>query len=93
MLRLMAEAEAGVRLVAIVDPARNDIQQRIKESRVSVAKSLAIFDDVDAFLDGNADVDAIILGTRCLLHTPIAIKLAPLGLPLFFEKPVAIGWQ
>jgi predicted dehydrogenase len=93
MLQLMAEAEPGVRLVAIVDPARNDVQRRIEESRVSVDKPPAIFDDVDAFLAGNADVDAIVLGTRCLLHTPIAIKLASLGLPLFFEKPVAIDWQ
>ncbi len=92
MLRLMAEAEDTVQVVAVVDPARDEARRRLEEAKVPVAGSLGIYQDVDSFLTAGADVDAIILGTRCLLHTPIAVKLAPLALPLFLEKPVAISW-
>ena len=93
MLKLMAEVEPHVRLDVVVDPARDQARKRLSESHIAVADALGEFDDVDAFLAGAADVDAVILGTRCLLHTPMAVKLAPLGLPLFIEKPVAISWQ
>jgi len=93
MLRLMADAEPGVRVEAIVDPAQQAAKRRIAESDIPVASPAAAFEDVDAFIDRAPSVDGIILGTRCLLHTPIAVKLAPLGIPLFIEKPVAISWQ
>ena len=32
---------------------------------------------------------ASLIGTRCSLHTPMAVKVAARGLPLFLEKPVA----
>ncbi|MCP4250770.1 MAG: Gfo/Idh/MocA family oxidoreductase [bacterium] len=92
MLRLMAEAEPGVRLDVIVDPAGDEARKRLGESEIPTAETIAEFEDVDTFVAGAADVDAIVLGTRCLLHTPIAVKLAPMGLPLFIEKPVAISW-
>jgi predicted dehydrogenase len=31
------------------------------------------------------------LGTRCNLHTPLAVKIAGAGLPLYLEKPVGIS--
>ncbi len=93
MMQLMTEAEPGVRLEAIVDPAAAEARKRLEDGKVNAAKNMAVFDDVDDFLSAGADVDAIILGTRCLLHTPIAVKLAPLCLPIFMEKPVAISWQ
>lgn len=34
-------------------------------------------------------LDGILVGTRCSLHTEIALKVLPTGLPLFLEKPVA----
>jgi len=32
----------------------------------------------------------VLIGTRCDLHAPLAVKVAPTGLPVFLEKPVAI---
>ncbi|GGD52823.1 Gfo/Idh/MocA family protein [Paenibacillus nasutitermitis] len=34
-------------------------------------------------------LDGILIGTRCSLHTDIALRVLPTGLPLFLEKPVA----
>lgn len=93
ILQLLAEAHDGLRVEAVIDPARDAAMRRLDTERVKVAKSVAMYDDLDAFMERPADVNAVILSTRCLLHTPIAVKLAALGLPLFVEKPVAITWQ
>ena len=92
ILQLLAEAEPAVRVEAIVDPAGAEAEHRLATARVPVADPVASYADVDAFLEGSPEVDALLLGTRCLLHTPIAVKIAPLNLPLFLEKPVAISW-
>jgi predicted dehydrogenase len=34
-------------------------------------------------------LDGILIGTRCSLHTTMALKVFPHGIPLFLEKPVA----
>jgi predicted dehydrogenase len=92
MLRLMADAEPGVRVEVIVDPHRAAARRRAVEADLPLAAAPASFDDVDEFVEAAPAVDGVILGTRCLLHTPIAVKLSPLGIPLFIEKPVAISW-
>ena len=33
--------------------------------------------------------DALLIGTMCNLHAPLAVEASRLGLPLFLEKPVA----
>lgn len=93
MLQLMARSERAVRVEAIVDPARDAALERVHQAKVPVAKTAATYDDVDAFVDAGPEVDGVLLGTRCLLHTPIAVRLAALPLPLFIEKPLAISWQ
>jgi predicted dehydrogenase len=44
-------------------------------------------------LEDPADYDGVIIGTRCHLHTEMAIRVASVGLPLFLEKPVAISLE
>jgi predicted dehydrogenase len=39
------------------------------------------------------DLDALMIGTRCNIHTPMAVKAASTGLPLYLEKPVAISQE
>ncbi|MEF3306477.1 Gfo/Idh/MocA family protein [Paenibacillus sp. GYB003] len=34
-------------------------------------------------------LDGVLIGTRCSLHTEMALKVLPTGIPLFLEKPVA----
>ena len=37
----------------------------------------------------NEELDGILVGTRCSLHTQMAIKVMKAGIPLYLEKPVA----
>src|SRR5215217_7977769 len=41
-------------------------------------------------IDADA-IDGVVIGTRCDLHAPLAVKVAASGLPVFLEKPAAIS--
>lgn len=77
---------ADVHVVAAVDPAEVSLRVSFPER----LESVAFYDDVDAMLDG-ADLDGVMIGTRCRMHTPYAIKVLERGLPLYLEKPVSIS--
>lgn len=79
---------AGTRVVAILDPQAVELREQFSES-LSEAE---IYDDVDRMLD-SAQLDGVLIGTRCDLHTPYAVKVLARNLPLFLEKPVAISWD
>jgi predicted dehydrogenase len=38
-------------------------------------------------------LDGVLIGTRCSLHTEMALKVLPTGIPLFLEKPVATNME
>lgn len=91
MTRLLLQADAEVRLAAVADPAEGDIRARLMAAGIN-AGGTTFFTDVDALLHrAAADLDGLLIGTRCHLHTPIAVRCAPAGLPIFLEKPVAIS--
>jgi predicted dehydrogenase len=51
------------------------------------------YQTLEEMLEAGPEIDAVIVGTRCNLHTPIAVKIAKLNVPIFLEKPVCISWQ
>ena len=79
---------ADTRVVALVDPRaeilRAQFPDRLAEARV--------YDDVDRMLD-QEKLDGVLIGTRCSLHAPYAIRVLARDLPLFLEKPVATSWE
>ena len=72
---------------AITDPRGAEY----KESHEDL-KNAGIYEDADEMLD-KEQFDGVLVGTRCSLHTPMAIKVAKRGLPLFLEKPVATSME
>ena len=46
----------------------------------------------DKMLEEN-EFDGIIIGTRCNIHTELAVKVLKKRIPLFLEKPVAISME
>lgn len=50
-------------------------------------------DSADQLLEQAEQLDGVMIGTRCNLHTELACKVAQTGLPLFLEKPVAITFE
>ncbi|MBN1808402.1 MAG: Gfo/Idh/MocA family oxidoreductase [Planctomycetes bacterium] len=51
-------------------------------------KKIEFYEDADRMLE-QAELDAVMIGTRCSLHAKMGAKVAERKLPLFLEKPVA----
>ncbi|UQZ82593.1 Putative oxidoreductase YteT precursor [Paenibacillus konkukensis] len=68
------------------DPAKHE------EARQAGSEQVRIFETPEAML-ADMNLDGIIIGTRCSLHTSMALKVLPSGLPLFLEKPVATSLE
>ena len=83
------EAEPDMRVVGVVDPDEKGARQRLPE----LDREDVVFYKALKQMAAKGRLDALAIGTRCHLHTPYAIEAAPLGLPLFLEKPVAISME
>jgi len=76
------------KVVAICDPRAEEI----KATGHDLVADTEYFGTPEELL-AQADLDGIMIGTRCHLHTPMAVKAAKRGLPIFLEKPVAISFE
>ena len=76
-------------VTAIADPRAREIQA----TNDSFLAEASFYDSADDLLQHYDQLDGVMIGTRCLLHTEMACKVAPTGLPLFLEKPVAITFD
>ncbi len=86
---LMRE-DPSVVLTAVADPSPEGVRRRLVEDKVP-HDGVRLYPDADALLSHADEFDGVVVGTRCDLHTPMATKVAPTGLPVFLEKPVGIN--
>jgi predicted dehydrogenase len=93
MVRMMCAADPDVRLAGVADPSLDVVRDRVSAGGVRGADDLHFFHDADELVKHAGDFDGVVIGTRCNLHTPLAVKLAATGLPVFLEKPVAVSWD
>jgi predicted dehydrogenase len=92
MIASMQIVDPGVRIWAVADPDMGSARRRLVMVEPARAEA-RMYPSADAMLEDPADYDGIVIGTRCHLHTRMAIKVASVGLPLFLEKPVAISLE
>jgi predicted dehydrogenase len=88
ILQTIARFHAGTEVVAVLDPRAEDLREAFSDALAGTT----FYDDVDRMLDDH-DLDGVLIGTRCTLHTPYAVKVLERHLPLFLEKPVATSWE
>jgi len=74
-------------IAAITDPKGPEYKGQFED-----LKNAKLYQDADELLD-TEQLDGVLVGTRCSLHTPMAVKVAQRGLPLFLEKPVATSME
>ena len=86
--REVAGMDAAVRIAAVADPRRDEIRGRGDK----LLAGTAFFRNADELL-ASGRFDGIIIGTRCNLHTEMALKVASTGTPLFLEKPVSVTFD
>ncbi|GIP33241.1 Gfo/Idh/MocA family protein [Paenibacillus sp. J2TS4] len=79
--------EPSCRIAAIADTRHNKVREEHPELH-----DVAWYGSVEELLNG-PKLDGILIGTRCSLHTELALKVLPTGLPLFLEKPVSTNLE
>lgn len=91
LVKEMINMYSSCKLTAIADIAVEETKKKLEEDGFDTAK-VRIFKDADELLQ-NGDYDGVFIGTRCSLHTNMALKVLPLHVPLFLEKPVATNME
>lgn len=95
MLEMMRQIEPQVQVAGLVDPAVDRVRQRLRDHKIP-DEHVTPYESIAAMLDDPGRYDGVMIGTRCHLHTPMAVAAARElvrvsgDLPLFLEKPVAI---
>ena len=92
LLGVFRRVYAGLRVAAVADPDGDGARRRLRDAGMT-EREAAFFADADEMLGNAGDLDALMIGTRCNIHTPMAVKAASTGLPLYLEKPVAISHE
>ncbi|MBO5219515.1 MAG: Gfo/Idh/MocA family oxidoreductase, partial [Clostridia bacterium] len=75
-----------MRIAAVADPRTDDMRAKFD------GQDVHIYADAERML-ASESLDAVMIGTRCSLHTPMALIAGKAGLPMFLEKPVSISWE
>ncbi len=88
---MLQKADAEVRLAAVADPRPETARSRLADVKVDDSAA-HVYPTADSLLESANRLDALLIGSNCESHTPIALKCAGLRLPLFIEKPVAISY-
>lgn len=80
--------DSDFKITAIADPLLEKCTEGCESFNINLTGT-KYYADADSMLQ-NEELDGVMVGTRCSMHTPEAIKVMKIGLPLFLEKPVAL---
>ena len=87
ILMIIERLMAGTQLTAITDVRNGELKQEMTAQGKDPA-AVHFYTDPDQMLD-QEELDGVLVGTRCSLHSQMAQKVLARNLPLFLEKPVA----
>jgi predicted dehydrogenase len=79
----------NVRIIGIVDPDEKGAHSRLDDCD---KESVKFYKNLKEMVL-KAKLDALFIGTRCNLHTPLATEAAGYDIPLFLEKPVSVSMK
>src|SRR5690348_9038444 len=81
MINEILKADPSCKVVAVVDPKKQ------QASGTDSAAYQYYYTPEEMLLKER--LDGILIGTRCSLHTEMALKVLPRNIPLYMEKPVS----
>src|SRR4051812_25638283 len=88
ILQTIDRFHADTEIVAVLDPREDELRSAFPHALAGVS----FCDGGDRMLDDH-DIDGVVIGPRCTLHPPYAVRVLERNLPLFLEKPVATDWD
>ncbi|WP_135552576.1 Gfo/Idh/MocA family protein [Paenibacillus cymbidii] len=86
VIETIIKQEPACRVVAITDVRKDEMER--DRAKLGLSDEVKFYDAAEDML-AEAKPDGVLIGTRCSLHTEMALKVLPTGIPLFLEKPVA----
>ena len=92
LVSVLQQVYPKLKITAVADPDTRRVVRSLREARLE-CDELQLFEDADRLLEHADSFDGIMIGSRCNLHTPLAVKVAETDLPLYLEKPVAISYE
>jgi len=84
-LKEVVKRNSDCKVVAVTDPAPERVTERLSSAGGDIPR---YYSDPDEMLDSEM-LDGVLIGTRCSLHTTMALKVLSRNISLFLEKPVA----
>jgi predicted dehydrogenase len=91
VISLIDKLNAGVEVTAVTDIDNDQVRRHVASLGKDPSK-VAFYTDADEMLD-KEQLSAVLIGTRCSMHTTMALKVLARNLPLYLEKPVATNMQ
>ena len=79
---LLCAEDKDVRVTLVADPSPDRVRERMGESKID-ATSTTFVATADELFDRAADVDALVVGTRCNMHATLGTRWAAFRKPLF----------
>ncbi len=76
-------------LSAIADPRCDEIRKELEKKQIN---GIRYYKDAEEMLNAEK-LDGVCIGTRCSLHTKLALLVAKYGIPMFLEKPVCTNFD
>ena len=76
----------------VYDSHRALVEEEIAKKEKGYAENIRWYDSPEELVE-KADVDGVMIGTRCSSHTKYAILAMKMGVPIFLEKPVSTSME
>lgn len=81
--------KGDVKIVAIADVDPDGVKQRVERYKFVGMENYKFYYNAEEMLQ-KENLDGVVIGTRCDLHTKYAVLVAKYNIPMFLEKPAAI---
>ncbi len=81
--------DKDVKIAAIADVDIEGAKKRAAENNFEGYEDVKYYEDAEEMLK-NEKLDGVCIGTRCNLHTKMALLVAKYNIPMYLEKPVAV---
>ncbi|MBP1989459.1 Gfo/Idh/MocA family protein [Paenibacillus eucommiae] len=89
MVNEIRKVEPACHVTAITDVRNGQIMKELGQEK---SEGVMFYDTPEEMIEAG-NLDGILIGTRCSLHTGMALKVLPSRIPLFMEKPVATTYE
>ncbi|WP_261302934.1 Gfo/Idh/MocA family protein [Paenibacillus andongensis] len=77
--------DPSCQIKSIVDIRKDKIREELRQQGL---ENVQLYETAEQML-ASERLDGVLIGTRCSLHTSMALKVLPTGIPLYLEKPVS----